>query len=62
VFGEPDPADGTRRVRRGTVAGLAPADIIEVALQGQGCEKFSPADQVRISHAAGACRCVSVLP
>ncbi|WP_410627023.1 hypothetical protein [Amycolatopsis sp. cmx-8-4] len=58
VFGEPDPANGSRRVRRGTVLAPPSAEIIEIGFGDEGDEEFSPADPVHVSHAAGACRCV----
>lgn len=58
VFGESDPANGSRRVRRGTVLDPPPLDIIRIDFGGEGHGEFSPADPVRINHAAGACQCV----
>lgn len=58
VFGKPDPANGSRRVRRGTVLAPPSAEIIEIGFGDEGNEEFSPADPVRVSHAAGACKCV----
>lgn len=61
VFGEPDPANGSRRVRRGTVLDLHSPDIIRIDFEGEGHGEFSPADPVRINHAAGACPCVQAI-
>ena len=61
VFGEPDPANGSRRVRRGTVLDPPSLDIIRIDFGGERHEEFSPADPVRVSHAAGACRCVAAI-
>jgi hypothetical protein len=58
VFGEPDPANGSRRVRRGTVLSLPSPDIITIDFGNEEHGELSPADPVRVSHAAGACRCV----
>ncbi|SEF32011.1 hypothetical protein SAMN05421837_10637 [Amycolatopsis pretoriensis] len=60
VFGAPDPA-GRRRVRRGTVLAPPAPDTIEIAFDDGTHEEFSPADPIRVSHAAGACRCVTVI-
>jgi hypothetical protein len=58
VFGAPDPANGRRRVRRGTVLAPPSPDIIGIAFEDGEHGRYSPADPVRVSHAAGACRCV----
>jgi hypothetical protein len=58
VFGEPDPANGCRRVRRGMVIDPPSLDIIRIDFAGEGRGEFSPADPVRVSHVAGACQCV----
>jgi len=58
VFGEPDPANGSRRVRRGRVLAPPSAEIIKIDFENAGQEEFSRADPVHVSHAAGACRCV----
>ncbi|WP_328453019.1 hypothetical protein [Amycolatopsis sp. NBC_00438] len=58
VFGEPDPVNGRRRVRRGTVLDLSSPDAIRIDFGGEAREEFSPADPVRVNHAAGACQCV----
>ena len=58
VFGEPDPVHGRRRVRRGTVLDPLSPDMIRMDFGDEGCGEFSPADPIRVSHAAGACRCV----
>lgn len=58
VFGAPDPATGSRRVRRGTVLAPLSPDIIRMDFGGEGHGEFSPADPVRIYHVAGTCRCV----
>jgi hypothetical protein len=58
VFGEPDPANGSRRVRRGTVLDPPSLEIIRIDFGDEGHGEFSPADPVRVSHAAGACPCV----
>jgi hypothetical protein len=58
VFGAPDPANGSRRVRRGTVLAPPSAEIIKIGFGNEEYEELSPADPVRVSHAAGACRCV----
>jgi hypothetical protein len=57
VFGEPDPANGSRRVRRGTVLALSP-DIIRIDFGHEEHGEFSPADPVRVHHVAGTCPCV----
>jgi hypothetical protein len=62
VFGAPDPANGRRRVRRGTVLDPPSPDVIGIAFEDEEHGEFSPADPVRISHAAGACRCVVPIP
>jgi hypothetical protein len=61
VFGEPDPANGSRRVRRGTVLDLLSPDIITIDFGGEGHGGFSPADPVRINHAGGTCPCVEAI-
>jgi hypothetical protein len=61
LFGEPDPANGSRRVRRGTVIDPPSPDIIRIAFAGDGRGEFSSADPVRVHHAAGTCRCVVVI-
>lgn len=58
VFGEPDPVHGRRRVRRGTVLEPRSPDIIRIDFGAEGPGEFSSADPIRVSHAAGACRCV----
>ncbi|WIY00838.1 hypothetical protein QRX60_43435 [Amycolatopsis mongoliensis] len=58
VFGKPDPASGSRRVRRGTVLAPPSAEIIKIGFGNEEYEELSPADPVHVSHAAGACRCV----
>jgi hypothetical protein len=58
VFGEPDPVNGRRQVRRGTVVDTAPSDTIRIDFGHAGRGKFSPADQVQVNHVAGTCRCV----
>jgi hypothetical protein len=62
VFGEPDPANGSRRVRRGTVLGPLSPDIIRVDFAGEEHGEYSPADPVRVHHAAGTCQCVVAIP
>jgi hypothetical protein len=59
VFGAPDPANGRRRVRRGTVLDPPSPGVIGIAFEDGEHGQFSPADPVRVSHAAGACRCVT---
>lgn len=61
VFGEPDPANGRCRVRRGTVVDTDPIDIIRIDFGSDGRESFSSADQVRVNHVAGTCHCVTVM-
>ncbi|MFG1645845.1 hypothetical protein ACGFMK_36675 [Amycolatopsis sp. NPDC049252] len=61
VFGAPDPANGRRRVRRGTVLDVPSPDVIRIGFGGEAREEFSPADPVRVHHAAGACRCVAAI-
>lgn len=61
VFEELDPAKGIRRVRRGTVHESPTPDVVRVDLEGEGLREFSPADPVRLSHVAGACRCVAAI-
>ena len=58
VFGEPDPANRSRRVRRGTVLDPVSLDIIRIDFGDEGHEEFSPTDPVQINHAAGTCHCV----
>jgi len=58
VFGEPDPANRSRRVRRGTVLDPVSLDIIRIDFRGEEHGEFSPADPVQINHAAGTCHCV----
>ncbi|MEV4316765.1 hypothetical protein [Actinocrispum sp. NPDC049592] len=58
VFGEPDPTNGSRRVRRGTVLVPSSPDTIRIDFGGEDRGEFSPADPVRVSHAAGTCQCV----
>ena len=58
VFGEPDPATGSRRVRRGTVLEPPSPDIIRIDFGDEGQGEFSPADPVRVHHVAGTCPCV----
>ncbi|WP_329047364.1 hypothetical protein OG738_34695 [Amycolatopsis sp. NBC_01488] len=58
VFGEPDPANGSRRVRRGTVLDPPSPETIRIAFEGEEHGEFSPVDPVRVTHAAGACQCV----
>ena len=60
VFGEPDPATGWSLVRRGTVTEVGHASI-GVDFDAAGRAVFTAADQVRISHVAGSCRCVVAL-
>jgi hypothetical protein len=61
VFGEPDPANGSRRVRRGIVIDPPSPDIIRIDFGGEGHGEFSAADPVRVSHVAGTCPCVVVI-
>jgi hypothetical protein len=61
VFGKPDPANGSRRVQRGTVLDPPSLDIIRIDFGGEGHGEFSPADPVRVNHVAGTCQCVVVL-
>lgn len=61
VFGEPDPATGWSRVRRGTVTDVA-RDGIGVDFGAAGRTVYAAADRIRISHVAGSCRCVVALP
>ncbi|WP_326952797.1 hypothetical protein [Amycolatopsis sp. NBC_01286] len=58
VFGEPDPATGSRRVRRGTVLDPLSPDLIRIDFGGEGHGEFSPANPVRVCHVAGTCQCV----
>lgn len=58
VFGAPDPATGSRRVRRGTVLAPLSPDTIRIGFGAEGHGEFSPADRVRVTHVAGTCRCV----
>jgi hypothetical protein len=58
VFGEPDPANTSRRVRCGIVIDPPSLDIIGIAFAGEGNEEFSPADPVRVHHVGGTCQCV----
>ena len=58
VFGEPDPANGSRRVRRGTVLDPLSPDIIRIDFGGGEHGEFSPADPVQVTHVAGTCHCV----
>ncbi|MFJ1764734.1 hypothetical protein ACIOD2_30725 [Amycolatopsis sp. NPDC088138] len=62
VFGAPDPSTGSRRVRRGTVLSPPSPDLITIDFGNEEYGELSPADPVRVSHAAGACRCVVALP
>ncbi|MDT7803909.1 MAG: hypothetical protein QOI78_7342 [Actinomycetota bacterium] len=62
VFDAPDPANGSRRVRRGTVRSPPSPDIITIDFGNEEHGELSPADRVQVSHAAGACRCVVALP
>jgi hypothetical protein len=61
VFGEPDPANGSRRVRRGTVLGPLSLDIIRIDFGSEGHGEFSPADPIRVHHVAGTCQCVAAI-
>ncbi len=58
VFGAPDPATGSRRVRRGTVLEPLSPDLIRIDFGSEGHDEFAPADPVRVCHVAGTCRCV----
>ncbi|WP_410672109.1 hypothetical protein [Amycolatopsis sp. cmx-4-68] len=61
VFGEPDPATGWSPVRRGAVTDVSPEGIsVDFGTAGEAV--FTAADRIRISHGAGACRCVVALP
>jgi hypothetical protein len=58
VFDELDPANGIRRVRRGTVHDPPSLDIIRIDFGGEGHREISSADPVQITHVAGTCHCV----
>ncbi|GLY38020.1 hypothetical protein Amsp01_040440 [Amycolatopsis sp. NBRC 101858] len=61
VFGEPDPVNGRRRVRRGTVLEPPSPDVIRIGFGDEEYGEFSSADPVRVNHVAGTCPCVVVL-
>jgi hypothetical protein len=58
VFDEPDPANGMRRVRRGTVHDPPSPDIIRIDFGAEGHREISSADPVQVTHVAGTCHCV----
>ncbi len=58
VFEELDPANGSRRVRRGTVHAPPSLDLIRIDFRGGGHREISPADPVQVTHVAGTCHCV----